>query len=201
MLSSRTLILPLLIAGACASAKGRAESDVAAAERAVAALPADAVKVVPEQVSPLSDAVNRGKDQLAQGDYAAASTSVREVPARAQLVADSLPARKAALTAAMDTLGVTLPRNLAAIKAKLDSIGKSSRLPRGLDEQELQEAKDTYAAVSAEWPEVVQAFQAGDLANAMSRAQNLKTRVSHSLLALGLVADERAWSNVTLPPK
>ena len=201
MPSPHTLILPLLFVAACASAKGRAEADVAAAERAVAALPADATKVVPEQVSPLADAVNQGKDQLAKGDFAAASTSVREVPAQAKLVADSLPARKAALTAVMDTLAVAMPRNLEAMKAKLDTIAKSKRLPRGLDEQELQEAKETYAAATAEWTEVMTSFQAGELANAMSRAQNLKNRVSHSLLALGLVSDERAWSNVTLPPR
>jgi len=193
--------LALAFAAACASAKGRAEADVAAAERAVAALPADAVKVVPDQVSPLADLVNQGKDQLAKGDYGAASASAREVPAKAKLVADSLPLRKAALVAAMDTLGIAMPRNLAAIRAKLDTIAMSKRLPRGLDEQELQEAKDTYAAVSAEWPEVMKAAQAGELASAMSQAQALKNRVSHSLLALGLVSDERAWSNVTLPPR
>jgi hypothetical protein len=201
MPSSRTLSFALLFVGACASAKGRAEADVAAAERAVAAIPADAAKVVPEEVSPLADAVNQGKDQLAKGDYAAASMSVREVPAKALLVADSLPSRKAALSARMDTLAIAMPRNLAAIQAKLDTIAKSKRLPRGLDEQELQEAKDTYAAASAEWAEVMASFQAGDIANAMSRAQNLKNRVSHTLLALGLVSDERAWSNVTLPPR
>jgi len=195
-----TRLLPLLLAAACSGAKGRAEADVAAADRAVTALPADAAKVVPDQLTPLTDAVNQGKDQLAKGDYAAASASVREVAAQTQLLADSLPARKARLAAALDTLAVAMPRNLAAIKAKLDSIAMAKRLPRGLDEQELQEAKDTYAAVGAEWVEVMKAYQAGELANAMSRAQSLKTRVSHSLMALGLVSDERAWSNVTLPP-
>jgi len=196
-----TLLFPLMLAAACNGAKGKAEADVAAAERAVTALPPDAAKVVPEQVTPLTDAVNQGKDQLSKGDYAAASASVREVPAQAQLVADSLPARKAKLAATMDTLAVAMPRNLAAIKALLDVIGISKRLPRGLDQQELQAAKDTYAAVSAEWAEVMKAYQAGDLADAMTRAQSLKTRVTHSLMALGLVSDERAWSNVTLPPR
>lgn len=191
----------LFLAGACAGAKGSAESDIAAAERAVAALPADAAKVVPDELSPLNDAVNQGKDLLAKGDYAGASASVREVPAKAQQLADSLPARKAAMVATMDTLAVAMPRNLAAIKAKLDTIAMSKRLPRGLDEQELQEAKDTHAAVTAEWSEVLKALQAGDVANALGRALGLKNRVSHSLMALGLVSDERAWSNVTLPPR
>jgi len=77
----------------------------------------------------------------------------------------------------------------------------AKRLPRGLDEQELQEAKDSYAAVSAEWTEVMTSYQAGELAAAIGRALSLKNRVSHSLMALGLVSDERAWSNVTLPPR
>jgi hypothetical protein len=191
----------VLLVTACSGAKGRAQADVAAADRALAALPADAVKVVPDQVTPLTDAVNQGKDQLSKGDYAAASASVREVPDKARSLADSLPARKAALSAMLDTLAVATPRNLAAMQAKLEEITKGKKLPRGLDEQELQEAKETYAAVSAEWPEVMKSYQAGDLASAMSRAQSLKNRVSHSLLALGLVSDERAWSNVTLPPR
>jgi hypothetical protein len=195
------LLSSLVVAAACTSAKGRAEADIAAADRSLAALPADAAKVVPDQLTPLSDAVNQGKDQLSKGDYAAASASVREVPAQAQLLADSLPARKASLTAALDTLSVAMPRNLAAIKAKLDSIGKGKRLPRGLDQQQLQEAQDTYAAASAEWTEVMSSYQSGELAGAMSRALGLKLRVSRSLLALGLVSDERAWSNVTLPPR
>ena len=199
--SARSLsLVALLIAGACSGAKGRAQSDVAAAERAVAALPPDAMKVVPDEVAPLTDAVNQGKDQMSKGEYAVASATVREVPAKAQLVADSLPARKVALSAALDTLGVAMPRNLAAIKAKLDSIDRSKRLPRGLDEQELQAAKDTYGAVSAEWVEVMNTYKAGDLAGAMTRARSLKARVSRSLMALGLVSDERAWTNVTLPP-
>jgi len=201
MCSARTLLLPLLLTAACASAKGHAEADIAAADRSLAALPADAAKVVPDQLTPLTDAVNQGKDQLSKEDYAAASASVREVPAKATLVADLLPARKAALTAAMDTLAVAMPRNLAAIKAKLDTIAMAKRLPHGLDEQELQEAKDSYAAVSAEWAEVTNSYQAGELAAAMGRALSLKNRVAHSLMALGLVSDERAWSNVTLPPK
>ena len=198
--SFRLLLPAVLLLGACAGAKRRAESDIATAERALAALPADAPKVVPDELGPLTEAVNQGKDQLAKGDFAAASASVQEVPAKAKLLGDSLPAKKAALVALMDTLGVAMPRNLAAIKARLDTIAMAKRLPRGLDEQELQEAKDTYVAAGAEWAEILKAFQSGELASAMGRALSLKNRVSHSLMALGLVSDERAWSNITLPP-
>ncbi len=199
-MASRSWRLVALLATACAGAKGRAESALAAAERALAALPPEAMKVVPDQVTALADAVHQAKDHLAKHEYEAASAGVQDLPAKAQLVSDSLPARKAALSGALDTLAVAMPRNLSAIQAKLDSIAKAKRLPRGLDDQELQAAKDTHAAVSAEWVEVLNAYKAGDLAGAMSRAQRLKARVSRSLMALGLVSDERAWTNVTLPP-
>jgi len=99
----------VLLVAACAGAKGHAEADVAAAERAIAALPPEAMKVVPDQVTTLTDAVNQAKDHISKREYAPASEAVREVPAKAQLVADSLPARKAALSAALDTRALPPP--------------------------------------------------------------------------------------------
>jgi hypothetical protein len=185
----------------CGGPRRSAESDLAAAERAVTALPADASRVVPDEATALSDAVNRGKDEIARGEFAAASTTLREVPERARLLADSLPSRRQALSAMLDTLAVAMPRNLAAMGARLDSIGRSRRLPAGVDEQELAEARETHAAAQAEWPQVMSMAGSGELAQAATRALQLKDRVSRSLLALGLVSDERAWSNVTLPPR
>jgi len=191
--------LLLLVAG-CSGPKGRAQADVDAAARALAALPPEAEKTVPDRLTPLSDAVNQGRDQLTRGDYAAASTSVSGVAEKARVIADSLPLWKAALTAQLDTLAVAMPRNLAAIQGRLDTIAKTKRVPRGLDAQQLQEAQQLQAAASAEWSEIMEVAHGGDLATAMTRARNLKGRVSRSLEALGLVSDQRAWTNVTLPP-
>jgi hypothetical protein len=195
------LVFALLASGACSSPKRTAESDLATAERAMAALPADAAKIGGRELAPLTEAVNRGRDLIAKGEFASASSVLTTIPAKAQTLAQWLPEQKATLTALMDTLMVAMPRNLDAMRGRLDTIGHQRQLPRGLDEQELQEAKDTYAAAAAEWAEIVKGFKAGELADAMARAQALKDRVSHSLMALGLVSDQRAWSNVTLPPR
>ena len=193
--------LALLLAAACSGAKGAAESAISAADQAIAGLPADAAKVAPEEVTPLTQALATARDQLAKGEYEGAMAGVREIPARAQALSARLPAVKAALTAAMDTLSVAMPRNLAAIKTRLDALDKSRRLPRGLDAQQVQAAKDTYAVATTAWEAISASFKAGELASAMSQALDLKARVTQSLMALGLTADERAWSNVTLPPK
>jgi hypothetical protein len=198
---SRFAALALLVAAACAGARGAAESAITAADRAIAALPADAAKVAPEEVAPLTQAMARARDLVAKGEYDSALAGAREIPPRAQALASRLPGLKAALTAAMDTLSIAMPRNLAAIKTRLDTLNKSKRLPRGMDAQQVQAARDTYAAATAAWEGITASFKAGDLASAMKQALELKARVSQSLLGLGLTADERAWSNVTLPPK
>ena len=197
----RLAALALLLAAGCSGQKGAADSALSAADLAVAGLPADAAKVAPEEVTPLTEAVAAARDQAAKGDYQGAIAGVKEIPARAQALAARLPEMKARLTAAMDTLSVAMPRNLAAIKSKLDALGKSKRLPRGLDAQQVQAARDTYAAATGEWDGITASFKEGELAGAMGRALALKARVTQSLQALGLTADERAWSNVTLPPK
>jgi hypothetical protein len=197
----RIAALALTLAAACSGAKGAAEAAITVADQAVAALPPDAAKIEPEQLRLLTQAVASARDQLAKGDYEAAIAAVKNVQAQAQALTVSIPASKAAFSARMDTLAVAMPRNLAAIKAKLDALDKSKRLPKGVDAQQVQAAKDTYAAATGAWDGVMAQFKAGDMAGAMIKAMDLKARVTQSLMALGLTADERAWSNVTLPPK
>ena len=186
---------------ACSSAERTAQKDLAAADSALASIPAEAENVSPEQVAAIREAFRVGRQSFEMEEYQAASTGLREVPGLVQTLIDSLPGRRAMLTAEMDTLSIAMPRNLEAVKRELDRIARTGRRPPGLDPQELQQVRETYAAAGPEWQAIRAEFAAGKLAQAMNRAHDLKARVSQAMLFLGLVADERAWSNVTLPPK
>ncbi len=199
MTIQRLIPLGLAALAACTGARRAAESALAAADSAIAALPAEAQNISPEQVKTLNEAVKVGRQAIEAGDYEAASTSLYGLAEQAQALVDSLPSRRAALTAEMDTLAIAMPRNLEGIKVELDKIARTRRLPAGLDQQQLQEAKDTHATAGPLWADITQAFASGKLADAMDRAHDLKARVSRVMLSLGMVADERAWSNVTLP--
>jgi hypothetical protein len=191
-------VLVLLVA--CASARGTAERQLQAAQEAVAGLGPDARAVVPDQVAAIEEAMKVGQQAIESGDYEAASASLVQVPEQVKAVADSLPVRRAALQAEMDTLTIVVPRNLAAIQAELDRIARTRRLPGGMDRKGLEVVRQTQDSAAALWQEVQSEFKAGKLADALAKAHDLKARVSQALLSLGLVADERAWSNVTLPP-
>jgi hypothetical protein len=201
-MTGRGIVLALAgLAAACSSPQRTARADLEAAERALTSLPAEARQVVPDQVAALDEAVKAGRQALESGDYAAASASLHGIPNQVKFVLDSLPVRSAALRAEMDTLAVVVPRNLEAIQAELDRIRRTGKLPGGMDRKGLEEVRQIRDSAAAEWSQVTSLFQAGHLGEAMARAHELKARVSRALLALGLVADERAWSNVTLPPR
>ena len=191
----------LLLSVACSSEQGTAAKDLAAADSAIAAVSAEARNVAPEQITLLAQAVEAGRRAFEAGQYQVASAGLHGVPNQVKVLLDSVPAWRAALSAEMDTLSVAFPRNIGAIKAELDKIRRTGRRPQGLDRQRLDEVQKTYAAAGPAWSDIQTAFQAVQVAEALGRAQQLKVRVSSAMLALGLVADERAWSNVTLPPR
>lgn len=185
----------------CSSARRTAQRDLEAAQAALATLPAEARDVIPEQTTILDEALKVGKQSIETGDYESASTSLHGIPGQVKMMSDSLPARKAALVAEMDTLSIVVPRNLDAIHSQLAKIARTGRRPASLDRRALTEVQQMTDSSEMLWKEVKSGYQAGKLADAMAKAQDLKARVSRVLLQLGLVADERAWSNLTLPPK
>jgi hypothetical protein len=101
----------------------------------------------------------------------------------------------------MDTLTIVVPRNLEAIQGELTRIARTGKRPPALDQRGLAEVRRMTDSSEMLWNEVKSEYQQGKLADAMAKAHDLKARVSRVLLQLGLVADDRAWSNVTLPPK
>jgi hypothetical protein len=201
-MSCRFLVLAAVgLLGACSSARRTAEQDLNAAQDALTAMPAEARDIVPDQVAILDEALKVGNQAIATKDYASASTSLHAIPAQVKLITDSLPARKAALQAEMDTLEIVVPRNLDAIRGEFTKITRTGKRPASLDKKGLADVRMMADSSEILWKEVKAEFGQGKLADAMAKAQDLKGRVSRVLLQLGLVADDRAWSNVTLPPK
>lgn len=196
----RLLFAVLVLASACSSPSRIAQRQLEAAEQAMATLPPGAADIVPDQVTALTAALDVGRQAITAGDYQAASGTLQTIPDQVRLLRDSIPVREAALRAEMDTLMILVPRNLDAIQGELDRIGRTGRRPSGLSGTGLMEVRQIRDSAGILWNEVQGQFRAGKLAEAMNKAHDLKARVSRALLALGLVGDERAWSNVTLPP-
>jgi hypothetical protein len=194
-----TLLLTALALAACSDARGKAEAAITSADQAIAA--ADAGKVMPSEVQILTSAVQVARDTLAKGDAAAAQAIVADIPAKAADLAARVPAKRAELTAQLDTLGFAMQKNLAAIQAKVDEIDRTRRRPAGLTAAGLDSVRATLASAPGEWKQVEADVQAGELDAAYGKGTTLRLKVSAALEAVGLVAGEAAWHNLSLPPK
>lgn len=197
----RLVPIALVLTAACAGAKTKAEAAITTADQAIAAIAPDAGKVLPFEVQQLTDAVTAARDTLAKGDFAAALAAAADIPTRAQEVAAKVPAKREQLTAELDTMGFAMSRNLAGIQAKLDEFAKTKRLPTSLDAATLATVKETLASATQEWTQIKAEIEGGELASAFGKGTVLRLKVSESLVAVGLVAGDPAWHNLTLPPK
>ena len=197
----RLALVALTLAAGCSGARGKADAAITSASEAIAAIGADAEKVMPYEVQQLKSAVAAARDTLAKGGYAAAEALVADVPARAQELAGKVSAKRVQLTAELDTLGFALKKNLAAIQARIDEFARTRRLPTGVTQAKIDSVKQVLATAPQEWTAIEAQIGAGELDAAYGRGTTLRLKVSQALEAVGLVSGEAEWHNLTMPPK
>lgn len=190
---SLALAAGALVLVAC-GARGPAEAALTAADEAVASVQAEASKVAPDRLAELQASVAAARQQLEAGEYQAALDAATGIPAQVDELKASLPALVEEMTASWNALSEAMPRNLDAVKAKLDQY-RGNRLPPGATAEQLAAARATHEAAPAAWQEAVALWQGGDMAGALTKAMDLKARVSDAMTTVGLVSDESAWGN------
>jgi hypothetical protein len=162
------------IAMGCANQKAPAEAAIASAETAFNAIQAEAVKYVPAQAKGISDAIAAAKDSVVKGDYQAALTAAQALPAQIAELTTAVTAKKADLTATWTGLSGALPKVVEAIQSRIGMLSKSKSLPAGLDKAKFEEAKTGLAGITAAWTEATAAFGAGNLTDAVAKAESVK---------------------------
>ncbi len=183
----------LMLATACGGAKRMAESAVAGADSAVAALGPNAGYVAPDKLAGLTSAVATAKDDLAKNDFAGATAAVKDVPAQAAELAKTLATWKQEITKQWAAISEAMPRNLDLLKTKIEGLTKARKQPKGMP---MDSVRAIQAEAEAAWPGVVAEYQDGKLGDAIAKATAMRQQVSAAMEAVGLVADDRAWGNL-----
>ena len=180
------VLLALALAGACASQKAPAEAAVKASEQAFAAVKGEAAKYLPDQVKGVEDAIAAANASLAKGDYPAALTAAQALPARISELATAAAAKKAELTQSWTALAAGLPQVVQAIQSRVEILSKSKKLPAGLDKEKFEAAKTGLATISQTWTEATSAAGAGNVIDAVAKANVVKAKASEVLGLLGM---------------
>jgi ActR/RegA family two-component response regulator len=183
-----TKILASIVAAAvlvtgCSNQKEPAEKAVKQAEAALSQFKADAQQYAAEDLKVVEDSIDRLKAQLANKDY---KTVVMQTPNVASSVAElrSTVAKKKAeagevLAAAQQEwteLSTSVPELVARLQARVDSLNKSRRTPKGLDKASFETAKQDFEALKTSWAEAGAEFSSGMVADAVRRGRAAKAK-------------------------
>ena len=181
-----TVVALVAIASGCANQKAPAEAAIASAETAFSAVQADAAKYVPDQAKGISDAIAAAKDAVAKGDYQAALTNAQALPAAITDLTTAVTAKKAELTSTWTGLSTALPKAVEAIQSRIGMLSKSKKLPAGLDQAKFEAAKTGLATVTSTWTEATTAFGAGNLTDAIAKADTVKAKAAEVMGLLNM---------------
>ena len=171
---------------ACNADKGPADLALKAADQAITAAAPEAEKYVPEQLAAAKDALKAAQDQFAKGDYKGALAAATELGNKAKDLVAAAAAKKDELTKAWTEMSGSLPQMVEAIKSRVEILGKAKKLPKGMDAATLTQAKDGLAGITKSWEEASAAFSAGNLKDALGKANGLKEKGTEILGLLGM---------------
>lgn len=187
ILSLLLIALFALSLGACGNkAKGPAEAALKAAEDALNAGKAEAMKYIPDQVASAEEALKQAKDLFQKGDYAGAASAAGAVAAKAKDLGAAAMAKKDELTKGWDEQAKLLPGMIGAIKSRVDILSKSKKLPATLDQAKFDGAKSGLAEITKTWEEADSAFKTGALADAAAKAKAVKEKAVEIMNTLGM---------------
>jgi hypothetical protein len=186
MLRSLGAVVVVLALAACSSQKDPADAAIKSAQSAFDAVSADAQKYVPDQARSIQTALSAAQDAFAKGDYQAALTQAQALPAQITALSSAISAKKAELTTAWNGMAAGMPKMIDAVKSRVDILGKSKNLPKGITKETVEGAKSGLASATQEWSDASAAATGGDLATAMSKANDVKTQVVALMRSLNM---------------
>ena len=187
------VVVASLFLVSCESAdKAPAAAAISAAQSALDAVRGDAAKYVPGQVSAVESAIASAKASFDKNDYKAALTSAQDAAAKAKDLTTAAAAKKAELAKTWEDMSGGLPKMAEAIKSRVDILSQSKKLPAGLDRDKLEGAKAGLASLNQSWTEASDAARAGDMNDAITKAQAAKAKAVEVMTALNMQVPEAA---------
>ena len=174
-----------LALGACSNQMEPAQQAIANIDTAVAASSTAAAKYVPDQYKDLQAKVASLKASFDNKDYAAVLAGAPPVLDQAHGIAAGAALKKeemdTKLTNGWAALTASLPAQVSAVQAKLTSLGKISKPPKGID---VAAAQAAFGDAPAQWKQATAAFATGNIEDASAAATDVAGKVAAAASAL-----------------
>ena len=172
-----------LIFAGCANQQEPAQKALAQVEASLAEVRADAEKYAAEQLANVDEGVKMLKNNMAHKDYRgvmmnAPSVSKSIADLKAKVAADKAEAETnlAAAQTEWTELTASVPPMVEALQKRVDTLTKTKKLPKDMDQAAFDAAKSGFEQVKMAWTDASTDFAEGKASEALRKARGAKAR-------------------------
>ena len=185
-------VVAAVMLAACANQKEPAENAVAQIEASLAQFKADAEQYAADELKGVEESIGNLKNELANKNYKAVVMQTPSVASTVAALKETVTKKKAeaeemlaAAQAEWTELNASVPELVTKLQARVDSLSKSRRFPKGMDRASFDTAKADFEALKSSWAEAGAEFSSGMVADAVRRARAAKAKGEELVEKLG----------------
>ena len=183
-------LLAGLALAACANLQEPAKKVLADVEATVTATSADAEQYVPDQYAAVKQKLADMKAAFDKQDYKTVIEGGPALMTEAKGLADAAAAKKREVLEALNSqwtaVAAQVPQTLSAIEARLATIKKAHKLPKGVTKDAVAAANAGLADLKSSWADATSAFGSGNLQGALDKAKAVKAKADEIAAQLGI---------------
>jgi chromosome segregation ATPase len=190
---SFALVLFAVLLAACGGQQEPAQKTIESSEASLNAMREDGTKYAPDEFKDVEATLQNMKANYARKDYSAVLTAGRELRTSIQGLADTIKSRKEEMSALTEqlteqwnSLSSELPDMVESVTARVESINKSGKLPKDVDQATFDRIKGEAETMSQRWQQALAAFANGNMQEAVDMAQVAKDKASMVMTTLGM---------------
>jgi len=193
---SHWLCVALAIAGAwvvaCSPMKDPAEAAIADASNALAKVGADGEKYAPAEYQTVKDQIAAKKAKFDRKEYEAVLNDVHNVAPSLRMLAETVVSKKGEarikLKEQWNGMATAMPASVSAVETKIAEIGKTHKLPKGVNKDAVAAAGPALDAAKQGWADAQSAKTAGNLEDAVAKGQAAQAKMTELMGSLGMAA-------------
>jgi hypothetical protein len=182
----------MVVLNACAASREQADEALKAAEGAITAQHADAMRFAPESFAAVMDADRAARAAYEKEDWATAIAVAESTATQARRMAPAIAAGKEQAAARWPMVRDSVQAMLAALGERLAEVQRTRRYPDGMTAADVQLARTQVDSLSAGLDKARAAFDRGEVADAMHAAERVRMEAGAMMGAVGLRPGEPA---------
>jgi hypothetical protein len=181
------LLAAAVALSACAATQQDADGALKAAEEAMTAQHAEALRFAPDAFAAVMEVYRAARDAYEKQDWAAAIQAADSAAARARQFPAAIAEGRARAQAQWPAARDSVATMLAALGGRLDEVLRTRKYPEGMSADEIRAMRVRVDSLSAGLIRATVEFDKGDLRGAMHASDRIRTEAGRLMGELGLM--------------